>query len=207
MTPFLVPDSDDAHDWVYEELSKSVYSGRSTLWEWIKDQLLTIFEWFLEQTGSQEKAFLTISLIALIVGTAIALLVVARRARPRKGSSPHASMAVWQADDDRSFDELVAAAQQAAQQGDYSLALVEQFRGLALRAHNRGIIHLAPGATAHEVATNLGRAVAPLAPSAHRLGNAFNIAFYGSGQATAEDYQLALSMTDTLPAGRVGERS
>src|SRR5699024_1778048 len=102
---------------------------------WLQQKIDEIIEWVMRGVGPYNIPVLAIIIPTFVIALIIAITLFARRARVRRAKASTSSLAVWQEDDERGVDELTSAAGAAAARGDYSLAVVEQFRALALLSH------------------------------------------------------------------------
>jgi hypothetical protein len=147
----VVPDAPEARDWLLEELSKPEYTAaRPSLFDQLSQQ---VFEWLvgLFQPGDAVPlTWLPLALVGLVIaGLVVALLIwglprINRRSRPATG--------LFGDDDRRTAAELRRAAAAAASDGDWTRAVLEQFRALSRGLAERTIVIVSPGTTAHDVA-------------------------------------------------------
>lgn len=92
-------------------------------------------------------------------------------------------------------------AERALAEGRYADAVVDGFRALALAQAERGRFDDAPGATAHEVASALGRAFPDQRLAIEAGADRFDAVRYGERPATREQAAAVLAVDDALRAG------
>lgn len=192
-SPPLVPDSDEAREWAREELSRSVYSTRQSLWEWLWEQLTALLEKITSLGSGFGAAFVPLVILGIIVAVVILALTFSGPIRRRR-AAVEASGGMWQGDDERSAAELRAAAHGAATAGDFSLAVIEQFRATVRALEERSLLETTQGMTASEVATAIGA----IFPSHHHAlrsaATTFNDALYGAHRAGPADFTALVEL-------------
>ncbi|GAA4165482.1 DUF4129 domain-containing protein [Gryllotalpicola daejeonensis] len=150
--PPLTPDDDTARRWLTNELSKPEYASARPNWFDLVSQ--RIAEWFgslhVKGVGGPSGLWLAVILAAIVL--VIIVLAFLRYGRPRLNRRRSADRLGGEVADTRTADELRAAADRAAAQGDWSLAVLERFRAIAASLAERTVISVRPGTTAHEVA-------------------------------------------------------
>ena len=151
--PPLTPDEPTGREWLLEELAKTEYQQArpNPIEVWFRDA----WEWFLSLFQAPEGSPFAVNplviVVALLVIAAIAALIFF--GRPRAVAARRASPgSVFLDDDARTAHELRAAAKAAADAGDWSLAITEQFRAIARSLGDRTVIAVLPGTTAQAVA-------------------------------------------------------
>lgn len=150
----LNPDDVTARDWLVQELSKGEYLRAKPnpfdefingLWEWVQ----SLF------AHTPDGVFgINPTLILIILGIILLIALVAIFGRPRSLArrAVASTAGVFSESDERTAAELRRAATEAAARGDWSLALVEQYRALARSLADRTLIRMRPGTTAQQVA-------------------------------------------------------
>jgi hypothetical protein len=99
-------------------------------------------------------------------------------------------------------DELRARAEAALAEGRHEEAVVDAFRAVATRQVERGRLADAPGATAHEVALELGREFPHLRVAVEQGGALFDAVLYGGRPASAPQVRSVLGLDDELVVRR-----
>jgi hypothetical protein len=149
------------------------------------------------ETGQTVGIVILIILIAAILAVAFVIFGLPRLRKRSKVTGD-----LFGEDDDRSAAELRTAAQQAADAGDYTSAVVELFRSLARDLAERGIVVTFPGTTARDFARRTGL-VFP--PTAERLADAaavFDDLRYLGGVGTLDQWQRMSALDADLRAAR-----
>lgn len=194
--PPLEPDADTARQWAEDELASPEYSTEPTWWDrfltWLNDLLDTLIEWFSGLFGSGGvqlpgievmRAIVIVIVVLLVVGAATWLLL----RRIRKDGRARRSHSVFE-DDTRTAEQIIAAAREAAEGGDYSLATMEAYRAVVRAAEEAGLVDDRPGVTADEASASIGAAFLTLAGSVSRSSRDFDAVRYGEELATAEQF-------------------
>ncbi|SJM54376.1 DUF4129 domain-containing protein [Gulosibacter sp. 10] len=173
--PPLEPDEDTGREWLLEELSKQEYQAAkpnpfdefmNRLWDW----LASLF------TVDPDSPFgINPAWIFILIGIILVVILFAVFGRPRAIARRRSeSGAVFLDGDERSAQELRAAAERAAANGDWSLATTERFRAISRALSDRTLIALRPGTTAQGVAKGAAKPF----PDEHRAlvgaANAFD---------------------------------
>ncbi|WP_162940264.1 DUF4129 domain-containing protein [Gryllotalpicola protaetiae] len=149
--PPLTPDDDTARRWLVQELSKPEYASARP--NWFDELSQRVSDWFdslhLGGTGGSG-GWLAVAGGALVL--AIVVFAVLRFGLPRLNRRSRAARLRGEVADTRTAEQLRAAADRAAAQGDFSLAVLERFRAIAASLAERTVVAVRPGTTAHEVA-------------------------------------------------------
>jgi hypothetical protein len=149
------------------------------------------------ETGQAVGIVVIVILIAAILAVAFVIFGLPRLRKRSKVTGD-----LFGEDDDRSAAQLRTAAQQAADAGDYTAAVVELFRSLARDLAERGIVVTFPGTTARDFSRRTGL-VFP--PTADRLADAavvFDDLRYLGGIGTREQWQRMSALDADLRAAR-----
>jgi hypothetical protein len=178
----VTPGADEARRWALRELSKKVYQDArpglgQTVWDWIVNTF-TAFLAGLKSLGSNTGVLILLGIAVLVV---VAAVVVIRPRLNRRATNPEA---VFDADTTLTAAAHRALAAAAARDGDLATAVMERFRGMVRAGEERDVVPAAPGRTAEEVASALGRAFPGHATQLRRAAGTFNTVRYGHGQAT-----------------------
>ncbi|WP_354499715.1 DUF4129 domain-containing protein [Mycetocola sp. 2940] len=183
-----MPDAPEARDWLIEELSKPEYTAaRPSLFDLLSQEFFAWLARLFQPGASVGLDWLPVAVVGLVIaGLVVALVIwgvprVNRRSRPATG--------LFGDDDRRTASELRRAAAAAASAGDWTLAVLEQFRAVARGLAERTIVLVSPGTTAHDVA---GRASAAFPAASDDLAGAadvFDRVRYLGSDGTPADYE------------------
>ncbi len=185
------PDREEAQRWILEELSGPQYRAAEPTWWDLLSQ--AFWDWLssLDLTGA---GFLQGPLLAIIVLVIAAAIVVAFLVFgvPRLNRRSRAAGALFGDGEDRTSDQLRAAADAAAAGDDWALAFEELFRCLARVLSERVIVTTDPGTTATGFAASAGVAFPDAADRLTANAAVFDRVRYLGGQGTEPEY-LALA--------------
>lgn len=149
------PDGDQARDWIIQELAKPEYRAAQPTWF---DRLSEAFWNWLNSLdlsgGGAAQAPLLVILIVVIAGVLIAAFLIFGVPRLRHRGA--AVGALFGEDETRTADALRGAAELAAKNGDWAVAIEELFRSIARRLAERVLVSTNPGTTAREFARRAG---------------------------------------------------
>lgn len=196
--PPLDPSPDEARSELRRELLRPEYNEQNLVRRaltWAERQLSRGLDAAADAPPLSTLAAMVI-LVAL-VGLVAWLLSRARRtARTRDEDRAVLTGEVVTADD------LRARAEAALAEGRHEDAVVDAFRAVATRQVERGKLADAPGATAHEVALELGREFPHLREQVDRGGALFDAVLYGDRPASAAQARSVLALDDELVVRR-----
>jgi Domain of unknown function (DUF4129) len=179
------------------ELSRSIYSRP------LATRIADAIERFLERLFHAAATNLPGGWWSTIAGAVILVLVVAAVlfwVRPA-GSRQVAGRQLLSGEALSARDHRKLAEQHAAA-GDYSAALVEAMRAVAVEIEERGILPVRPGRTADEFAVQAGRAVPELAADFTAAATLFDDVRYGGRQGTPIGYARISRLDARLRAAR-----
>jgi hypothetical protein len=185
----VTPDADEARRWAEEELARGIYAERTGLVErflaWASERLAE-----LARLGEGGPPWLLPAVVVVLTGVAVAVaLVVAGPVRRRRALLAPAEVF---GGDERSADDLRAAAERAAAAGDHATAVLERFRGLIRGLTERTLIEDRRGLTAGEAASRAGARLPDHAADLLAAARLFDGVRYGRrGAGAAEDGWLA----------------
>ena len=149
------PDGDQAREWIVQELAKPEYLAAQPTWF---DRLSEAFWNWLNSLdlsgGGAAQAPLLVILIVAVAGAIIAAFLIFGVPRLRHRSAAVGSL--FGEHETRTADALRAAAELAAKNGDWAVAIEELFRSIARRLAERTIVPTSPGTTARAFARNAG---------------------------------------------------
>jgi hypothetical protein len=192
------PDPGQGRSWVEQELSRPEYhvglvdrfqAWLGELWDRLTGAALA--------AGPVPSALLLLGLTLLVV----AVLLVLSRVRREPGAGPDADRASL-GTSTATPDEHRRAAEEARDRGAFDLAVVEAYRALAGRALQRGLLDARPGLTAHELASELRPRFPDHGDHLEGSADLFDVVFYGSVPATAEDAGSVLDLEAELREAR-----
>lgn len=190
---------DQARELARQELSQPGYQ-RDVSWpqrglEWLLEQFNRLVNGAAESIPGGLATVLILAAVA-----AIAVLIVLRTgplARRRAGKDP-----IF-ADERRSAADYRAAADAAAQAGEWSLAVIERFRAVVAHLEERGVIEARSGRTADEVARGAGDLLPSIAPALLDGARLFDRVLYGGRAATNDDDAAMRNLDDAARRARV----
>ncbi|MET1053354.1 MAG: DUF4129 domain-containing protein [Mycetocola sp.] len=193
----VVPDAPEARDWLLRELSRPEYAAaQPSLFDRLSQEFFAWLMRLLQPGDSVPLDWLPVAIVALVViGLVVALLIwgvprANRRSRPAAG--------LFGDSDRRTAAQLRSAAARAADAGDLTLAVLEQFRAIARSLDERTVVFVSPGTTAHDVA---GRASASFPASSAALADAadaFDGVRYLGQDGTREQYERLVALDGRL---------
>lgn len=193
------PDAETARQWAIEELSKNQYqehgpSWISRVWGWLGRLLDHLFNF--DFGGNLVAAIIVTVLVVGLIFLAVRLTAgpVRRAFRNRRTHS------VFE-DDSRTSAQMRAAANAAAERGEWNLAVLERFRAIIRSLEERDLISDRPGVTADEAALETGGRFPDVVMEMMAGANRFDAVRYGLGAATRQDDE-ALRRLDASLSGR-----
>ena len=195
------PDADEARQWLTDELSKADYRAAQPTWF---DRLsAAIGDWFASLNfgsvdGPPELGALLI-ILAVVAALVIAFFVFGL---PRIGRKSRVTGDLFGDNDDRDSAAMRAAAQLAADAGDYPLAIAEIFRATARGLAERTVVTTSPGTTAHDFAL---RAAVAFPEHSDALGDAassFDAVRYLGRAGSRHEYDAMARLEAALRAAR-----
>jgi len=175
--PPLTPDDDTARRWVVQELSKPEYAAARPSWFDLLSQRVS--DWFASLNfsgGHGGTAWLAVIGAAIVL--ALLVLALLRFGLPRLNRRARSALLGGEVADTRTPEQLRAAADRAAAQGDWSLAVIERFRAIAASLAERTVVVVRPGTTAHEVALQAAAAFVAEGAALRDAANTFDAARY-----------------------------
>lgn len=150
--PPLTPDDDTARRWLLLELSKPEYAAARPSWFDLLSQRVANWLGSLHLGGAGGGGAGWLAVIGIGLAVLVVLAALLRFGLPRLNRRARATRLGGDVVDTRSAEQLRAAADRAAAQGDWSLAVIERFRAVAASLAERTVVAVRPGTTAHEVA-------------------------------------------------------
>jgi len=193
----VVPDAPEARDLVIEELSKPEYAAaKPTLFDLVSQEFFAWLARLFQPGDSVPLDWLPVAILGLVIaGLVVALLIwgvprLNRRSRPAPG--------LFGDDDRRTATELRAAAARAAGAGDWTLAVLEQFRAVARGLAERTIVLVSPGTTAHDFAGRAGSAFPAAADELAWAADGFDRVRYLAEEGSSDQYERLRALDGRL---------
>lgn len=187
-TPALDPDGATGRRWAREELQRGEYSEEQTFLERLDATLQDLWRQLVDSFDPQENPWGTVILVVFVL--AIVAFIVWRVGRPKAGSLDLPGRKTFEGEATRPAHETRAAAEAAAQAGDFSLAVQERFRAAVATLSERGLFTPGRADTADEVARAIAAQVPGLAAHAAPAAAAFDDVTFGDREASADTYAV-----------------
>lgn len=194
----VVPDADQAREWLERELADPVYHQRPSLLPRLLDWIGSLFE------GANGVPLGSVGTLLVVLGVLVALTVIAfgvagpvrrTRRRDRAGS-------VLSGDDRRTAADLRATADRAAARADWAAAVADRFRAIVRALEERAVLDDRPGRTAHEAVEAAGRRLPEALGDLRDAGLLFDDVVYGSGTPRAADDAGLRALDERVAATR-----
>lgn len=200
--PPVLPGREEASRWAAEELAKDPYVAAQP--SWLDEALANFARWLRSLTGDGTPGadggygVPLLLLIAAVVIT-VAIVVVRPRLNARRAPAKEVFDAAPALTPQMHRDRAAA----AAARGEWSTAVIEQFRAIVRAAEERTVLDPLPGRTADEVAARLGRAFSAYARDLEDSARTFDAVRYGGAGAAPQDHEalvrLDAALADTAP--------
>jgi hypothetical protein len=191
---------DPAQRLARRELSKAIYHQTS-----VPREVLGAIERFLQRLFSGVNANAPggwWSLVALAALVVVVIAVVVVGAGPFAGSGRRGAHAAGSAGTPPlTARQLRAAAAASAGEGDYSTAVLQRLRAIAVSCEERGILVPDAGRTADELAAQAGARFPAHTSDLLEAARVFDRIRYGYGAGTAAGYERLRDLDDALAAG------
>ncbi len=208
--PPLIPDDDTARKWAEKELSKTKYIDEESLIEKIVDWINRHLQ--LPQLGGGKLGIsdlITLTLVILILIVLLYFLYKYFKTHNAHKAHNHSTGSPAFFDDTRNSTELFNAAEQALQDNNLELAIIEQFRGVIRLLDERQYILLKPGMTAIEAAHNASNTIGNQALLYENASN-FNRLYYAKETANSTFLQHStelMRITQELPLRKITQKA
>ncbi|PRY68941.1 uncharacterized protein DUF4129 [Glaciihabitans tibetensis] len=191
------PDAAEARDWLLRELADPQYDAAKPTWF---DRLSgAIVDWFTSLSfsgvGGPPLLGFVLVLVLVVAGIVVAFLVFGL---PRLRRRSAAAGTLFGEADVRSAEQLRAAAEARAAEGDYSAAIAEMFRAIARGLAERTIVTTTPGTTAHDFAARAGSVFAELSDALGSAATAFDEVRYLGRTGTLAGYTTVAELERAL---------
>ncbi|PVU82086.1 hypothetical protein DDP54_02635 [Cellulomonas sp. WB94] len=195
----VTPGADEARSWLEDELLDPVYHRSRSLLQRFLDWLQQQFE------GAPRFGAPSLVVAAVVVGVLLVVAVLAFWvAGPvRRSRRVRAAGALRAGDDRRTAAELRAAADEAANQGRWGLAVAERFRAIVRDLEQRTVLDDRPGRTADEAVDAAAARLPELDADLRRAARRFDDVVYGDGPADATDDTWLRGLDDSVARARV----
>lgn len=200
MSAGFEPSAEEARRLLQQELSDRIY--REAEPNWFDRLVQGVLDWLASLAvgdGAAPAALLTL-LLVIVAGAVIAAIVIFGLPRLRRRRAPLAPL--FGEDDDRSADELRAAATAAAGRGDFDAAVLDGFRALARGLDERGLLLVSPGTTAHAVAEGAAAVLPEASADLDRSAGDFDRARYQGLGADEAAWLRIRSLDERMRAAR-----
>ncbi|WP_408608575.1 DUF4129 domain-containing protein [Actinomyces viscosus] len=190
------PDAEEARQAASKELSRPVYHEQPDLWDRIWDWILDHLDTGSMVPGVPSWVSTTIVVIVTAVVIALLILLLTKISSARRVVTPSLSVLT----DDRDAATLTRAADEAAEQADFTTAVVERFRAIIRSLDERGIIDEYPGMTALEAAALTHQALGEhrIVPALHEAAHLFDAVLYGRVIPTSSQDQQMRDLADQM---------
>ncbi|WP_051138667.1 DUF4129 domain-containing protein [Agromyces italicus] len=206
LTP-LDPDAPEARRWLEDELAKPEYqNSKPTAFDLAMQAIRDWFADLLDGAGGVPAPVVT-----LIVVLAVAALVVVAFlvfGAPRLRGRRQSAVPLFDDGDLRDLAALRRAAELAAANGDWPLAIEERFRALVRGTVDRDLVQVHPGTTAHAFAVAAARPFPSRERELAAVAAEFDGVRYLGGLGSAAGYErtstLEAELAETRPAGAAG---
>jgi hypothetical protein len=196
----LDPSTDQARQWLSEELARSEYHDTrslfSRLMDWIGDRLADLQR--TQGTGGVSLPPVVISLLVVVLVGAVLYLLT----RIRVESKTVRQRATLLGNTVQAADQLRRDGERALAEGRFGDAVLAWTRALARDADQRTLLPDARSMTAHEVGTALRPAFPDHADAIYRTMDIFDAVAYGDRPASRDDALLARSTDEALRSAK-----
>jgi hypothetical protein len=195
------PDSDQATDWLINELSKAPYqAAKPTLF----DRASKAFsDWLASLTIGDGNAIPTVVLVALIALVAIAIIaaIIVYGVPRLNRRSRHEDILFGEADY-RTAAQLREAAEKAAAHEDFASAIADMFRAIARGLSERTLVTMTPGTTAHGFATRAAQVLPECSDELASSADIFDLVRYMRKPATRAQYDQLQALESRVRAAK-----
>lgn len=192
------PSSPQAQDWLRNELARPEYQAAKPTWfdvasKAVQDALASLF------TGPMGRASPVLLLVVVVVLAALVIAAFLIFGRPRLNRRAASERRVlFGAGEARTADELRLSAAAAARAGDWSLAIEEQFRAIAVALDERTLVEVLPGTTATGFAVRAARAAPAHSAELRQAAQLFDEVRYLGRPGSEPGYRTLLALDGQL---------
>ncbi len=198
VTRVVDPDPEQARSWLRRELARPEYHDESWLQkitDWVRDSLDRV----INATASMSPVATAAAVIAVFLVLVAVVLLVARVRRGRVTTGlPGAALPEQRI----GADQHRAVAEAALRAGDTVTAALEAFRAQAMRLVEEGQLSDSPGATATELARQMGLVRPDLATDVRRGALLFDATCYGDHVPSRDSVTALLEIDHRLQGAR-----
>ena len=194
----VTPGADEARSWLEHELLDPVYHSSRSLLQRVLDWLRQQFDG-APRFGAPSLVVASVVVGVLLVVAALAFWVAGPVRRSRRVRT---AGAVRAGDDRRTADQLRAAADEAAAQGRWTLAVAERFRAIVRDLEQRTVLDDRPGRTADEAVAAAAARLPDLGADLRRAARRFDDVVYGDGPADSADDTWLRGLDDRVAHAR-----
>jgi hypothetical protein len=193
----LDPGAEEARRLLLEELADPRYrAAEPSLFDRV---VQAIRDWFASLTLQGDGPPLPVAaIIGVLVLAALVVAALLIAGRPRTVRRSGVSGAVLADDDTRSAATLRSLAEAAAARGAWDEALVERFRALVRALDERTVLRVAPGTTAHGLASRAGVAFPASAAALRRTADDFDRVRYLGRPCGSAEYERVAALDREL---------
>lgn len=195
------PDADQARNWILDELSDARYDAAKP--NWFDQASAAFWDWLTSLSiagdGPATTVLLTIVIAIVVIALIVAFLVYGMPALNRRST---VTGALFGSDDERSAAELRRAAESAAADGQWALAIEEAFRAMARGLAERTILATSPGTTARGFAVAASIAFPHLESQLSAAADAFDSVRYLGGTGSEPVYRALAELERELRNAR-----
>lgn len=199
--PVVDPTAPEARQWVLDELAKAEYSQAKP---GLLDQLAEAFlDWIsslqFDGDGGLPNGWVAVLVVLAVVALVVAFVVFGV---PRINRRSAASAALFGEDDDRTAALIRKAAERAASEGDYTLAVAEMFRAIARGLSERTVVTVSPGTTARGFARRASTAFPAFEQRFGEAATAFDAVRYLDETGTRKQYDAIAALEADVRAAK-----
>lgn len=195
------PDRDQGQQWILEELSKPEYvAARPTWWDLLSK---AVWDWFnsLRIDGAPTTQIpLMVLLLFVIAGVIVGAYFIFGRPKINRRSSVIGSL--FGENEERTSRDLRRAANTAAANADWTLAIEELFRSLARSLAERVLVATDPGTTASGFASRAGVVFPEYSQRLASSATVFDNVRYLGKAGTEVDYATLATLEAELRSAR-----
>jgi hypothetical protein len=194
----VAPGAGEARSWLEHELLDPVYHSSRSL-------LQRFLDWLGEQfDGAPRFGAPSLVVASVVVGVLLVVAVLAFWAAGpvRRSRRVRTTGALRAGDDRRTADELRAAADEAAAQGRWAVAVAERFRAIVRDLEQRTVLDDRPGRTADEAVDAAAARLPDLGADLRRAARRFDDVVYGEGPADSADDTWLRGLDDRVAHAR-----
>lgn len=202
------PDAPTARDWLLQELAKPEYRAAQPTWfdrlsNDVRKWVLSLFE----NLGNGAPGG-TLPVIGILVIIALIVLGILKYGMPRLNQRRTSASPLFDADDTRDQATLRRAAEAAAANGDWALAIEERFRAIARGLSDRDLVLVHPGSTASAISRDAAQVFPGEQAALQAAARAFDGVRYLNHAGSSEQYraitELDLRLSSVTPVASAG---